>query len=817
MNLLKHGAARYGLAAAIALVATWLRWVIEPLIGPNVAYMTVFPAIMVVAVTLGAGPGLTSAALGVTLVEWFFFRSKGEGLDYTVSGRAAFVLATSAYVGWVSSRLRSARAQANAHAEQLQHLNALMDHASEALIVRELGGTIRFWNQGAANLYGWSSAEALGKLTADLLRTEGVPLSEKDIQLTQSGQWEGVLTHTARDGRRVVVESSQTATHAADGRLLILESDRDITERRQAEQEREATVELLKLVSLSSSLREMAQAAVAFFRKYSGCEAIGLRLTEGEDYPYYESCGLPPEFVSAENRLCLRDADGKVVLDPAGRPALSCLCGRVIRGQVESGQPFFTAHGSFWTNRASAPSSGATADGAKASAASAGCCVAGFESLALLPLRAGKDCFGLLQLSDRRPDRFAPLAIAMWERLTDHLSLGLAKVLAEQSLRQSESFYRQTLESVPGMTFTTRPDGYCDYQSQQWVNFTGVPVNEHLGDGWNNLLHPDDRARAYAAWFDAVDGRAPYDLEYRVRRYDGRYEWFKVRALPIRNQAGKIVRWFGTAVNIDDLVQAQSTVRELNEQLEKRVRERTAELEAANRELEAFCYSVSHDLRTPLRSIDGFSQAAIEDFGDRLDETGRDYLNRVRSGCRHLDQLIDDLLNLSRVSREQMRREPVSLTDLAESAVRQLRESSPERRVEVRIEPNLTAVGDARLLHAALFNLLANAWKFSAKHPAAVIEMGRAGEPAQPGGAAQAPVFFVRDNGVGFDMKYAGKLFSAFQRLHTTTEFPGSGIGLATVSRVIQRHGGRIWAEAAVGCGATFYFTLESEQGISQQ
>jgi PAS domain S-box-containing protein len=408
----------------------------------------------------------------------------------------------------------------------------------------------------------------------------------------------------------------------------------------------------------------------------------------------------------------------------------------------------------------------------------------------------------------------------------------LARLLAErdrltETLRESESFYRQTLESVPGMTFTTQPDGYCDYQSQQWVEFTGVPMADHLGDGWNRLLHPDDRPRAYAAWCAAVEGRAPYDLEYRVRKHDGAYEWFKVRGRPIRNDAGEIVRWFGTAINVDSLIHAQAAVRHLNEQLEQRVLERTSELESANRELEAFCYSVSHDLRTPLRSIDGFSQATLEDYGERLDNTGRDYLNRVRNGCRQMDQLIDDLLRLSRVTRDQMCREPVDLTALAQAAICPLQEREPARVVDIRIAPGLTAIGDSRLLQAALFNLLANAWKFTAKTPAAVIEVGAedGGQRSEIGESlasvsapisdlspASLPVFYVRDNGVGFDMRYAGKLFNAFQRLHTAQEFPGTGIGLATVARIIRRHGGRIWAKAAPGCGATFYFTLAPER-----
>lgn len=238
--------------------------------------------------------------------------------------------------------------------------------------------------------------------------------------------------------------------------------------------------------------------------------------------------------------------------------------------------------------------------------------------------------------------------------------------------------------------------------------------------------------------------------------------------------------------------------------LESRDRERgrlQAELVLANRELEAFCYSVSHDLRAPLRSIDGFSLALLEDYENKLDGEGREHLRRIRGGVQRMDGLIDDLLKLSRITRAELTRERLDLSALALEVVQELRKAQPERAVEGVIEKGILAEGDAGLLRIALENLLGNAWKFTGRRSGARVEFGAAR-------SGHETTFFVRDNGAGFDMKYGGKLFNAFQRLHKNEDFPGTGVGLATVQRIVARHEGRVWAEAGIKKGATFFFTL---------
>jgi PAS domain S-box-containing protein len=430
----------------------------------------------------------------------------------------------------------------------------------------------------------------------------------------------------------------------------------------------------------------------------------------------------------------------------------------------------------------------------------------GTTGLLVLPLAARGEMLGVLWIL-RRGHRHPPLDeldLEIVQDLANHAALAILNARLIQRLEHSErlraaeeravhasSLLDAIIENIPDMVFVK------DAAALSFVRLNRAG-EQLLGLSRDQLIGKTDFEffpASQAEFFVAKDretlaaGRVVEIAEEPIQTPLGT-RWLHTKKVPLLDAAGRPQYLLGISHDVTERKQA------------------TAELSAAksaaedaNRELETFSYSVAHDLRTPLRAIDGFSQALTEDYGDRLDAEGRRYLVRVRQSAQRMAELIDDLLTLSRVTRSELRRDRVDLSALAHTVLATLQRLEPERRVEVVIAPGLVIDADPHLAAIALDNLLGNAWKFTAKRSDARIELGQ----TICDGVA---VCYVRDNGAGFDMAYRDKLFGVFQRLHPETEFPGTGIGLATVARIAQRHRGRVWAEGAPGEGATFYFTL---------
>jgi PAS domain S-box-containing protein len=386
------------------------------------------------------------------------------------------------------------------------------------------------------------------------------------------------------------------------------------------------------------------------------------------------------------------------------------------------------------------------------------------------------------------------------------IEIALHKHAIDTRLRDRELWLSTTLQCIADAVIATDPDKTIRLFNQAAASLTGRDRDEALGRDVDEVLAfiEERNGRKTGSLVErALETREPIASldSYNLLARDGKKVSVEQSAAPIIDSFDRLLGGVLVLRDTREQRRQMEEIRKLNEELEDRVHERTAALAAANRELEAFSYSVAHDLRAPLRSLDGFTRLLLDHSAAQLDEKGQDYLQRIQGAAARMGQLIDALLTLSRIGRTEIRPIQVDVSEMARAIAQEVGSSHANRRVELKIAPSIYAFADPRLLRVALSNLLDNAWKFTAPAERPSIEIGITTE-------GKSPIYFVRDNGAGFDPSYSDKLFTAFQRLHSERDFPGTGIGLAIVQRVIALHGGTIWAESAPQHGATFYFTL---------
>ncbi|MCY7318492.1 MAG: PAS domain S-box protein [Ramlibacter sp.] len=645
---------------------------------------------------------------------------------------------------------------------------------------------IVFVNEAFERVTGYSAAESIGKTGAMLLGPNTDPTVLGRIRNAME-QWQPVreeLVNYTRDGREFWVDVD--VVPVADGKGGFshwIAVGRDITERRQGsralmESERELqdftrmlqrAAEAAQDITSRQSLQETLQAVADRARLVIGCHQAVVSLSRDNDWDR-GVCALSVSDKHGGYRHSVPTLDG------SGVYAVVCETGRPLRMTHEE----LLAHPR-WRNfggRQHAP----------------------LRGLLGVPLvdRDGAN-IGLLLLSDKDSGDFserdeyvtlelsqlASIAIEnaqLFQQVLDS-SAGLEVRIAERTvaLSQQEARYRALADQAPEVVWNVDDRGNVTYLNRAWCELVGGEPDDWLGQRWVQRIHPDDRDEMRANWELARANRSPYNGTRRVQALDGSYHTMSYKGVPVIGSQGEEVFWVGIDSDITEFKAIERALR------------------SSNQELEAFSYSVSHDLRSPLGAIGGFSRALSHRLETLDDERAHHFLARIQAGVVRMEQLIDALLALAKVVRAALRYETVDLSTLARETLEALREAQPERQVTATVQDGLTAIGDARLLRVALENLLGNAWKFTSQRQPATIEVGQ---------VADSKVFFVRDNGVGFDMAYVDKLFGAFQRLHTEAEFPGTGIGLATVRRIVARHQGRVWGESQLGQGTTFYFVL---------
>jgi PAS domain S-box-containing protein len=643
------------------------------------------------------------------------------------------------------------RVRESAYREQAE----LLDLIHDAVFVRSFDGRILYWNKGAEQLYGWTSDEVKGRISHQLLHT-AFPVHPDQVieEVIRKRRWEGELVHTRRDGSKCVVSSRWVLRDGpAENFGSVLETNRDITLRKQEEQR-------------FQSLLESAPDAIVITEQNGIIQLVNAQAENLFGYPRKEMMGQPIEILIPA-RFRNDHVSHRRSFGESPRPR-AMGAGLDLHGLRKDGSEFPV-------------------------------------EVSLSPLETAEGILISSAIRDVTERRRIQEQLA---RAKDTLEMRVIERTRELEAANEDILHsHERLELAQKVAMIGVFDYNLDVECATWsagmFEIYGVPDTGQTitREFWQSLMLPESMAIANRKFDEQVETTGIIDIEFQIRRPDGAIRWITSRGKLFPDRTGKKVRLVGVNADITEPKTREEEARSLNVLLECRVEERTAELRVANKELESFSYSVSHDLRAPLRHMDGFARILKEEFSANLPPDGVRYLDRIVHAANQMGHLVDDLLDLSRINRKEFLRRRVALRDLVEEVRKDLAADLEGRSVEWGIETLPEADCDPGLVKIVFTNLISNALKFTRPRPVARIEIGVCSDSEQP-------EVFIRDNGVGFDSKYADKLFGVFQRLHRDEEFEGTGVGLATVQRIIHRHGGEIRAESRPGEGAVFYFTL---------
>ena len=634
-------------------------------------------------------------------------------------------------------------------------------------------------NQAAIAAYGYTAIEFLSMTLPDIHADAAQVFPQSDKTETVQGR-QGIHQHRRKDGALFFVDVvARPIQYAGQAACFVVAMD--TTAQVRAEQELQdhlftlqRAADAAQAITLHRTLEGMTQELADQARGVIGADQASVSLAiDGDWARAIEAFSLSGDYAALRDQLALPHGTGIFLRGLHGtRPV------RMTQAEVQA-HPGWQAFGSF---------------------ASRERLLRGWLAVPLTGCDGRH--IGLLQLSCKhtgefsRQDEYVVTELAQLACIAaknaclmqevSQLNTGLEKMVAERTLAlaRQEALFRVLAEQAPQVIWTTDPKGEVTYVNSAWFELMGGQLQDWTERQWVAVLHPEDSYLLKRKWVLAQKNQSPFSGVRRWLCKDGSVHTMVYRASPVRDEQGGVAFWVGIDADVTEFMLVEAALRRSNE------------------ELEAFSYSVSHDLRTPLNTINGFSSLLAKQLTGDNNEKVHHYLARIQHGVVQMGGLIGDLLSLAQVSRTPLRYGPVDLSKMAGAILDEWQACQPERSVRTHIAAGLVVQGDAALLKVAMENLLSNALKFSARQDHALISVG------QERDIAGLPVFFVRDNGAGFDMANAEKLFLPFERLHASSDYPGTGIGLATVGRVIRHHGGRLWAESAPGQGATFYFTL---------